>query len=163
MFLNLPIHDYRMNKGMSLESICYNLLGEIGLNRALLRPYFIGIGLGLLTLLPASLLPERYVRDLLALILTGIGAVYVGFAISDGRQKWIVIELAVAIGFLALAALGLWVSPVYLGTGYFLHGVWDILHHSPQPLQTRVPRWYPSFCAVYDWVVAIFIFVRLQA
>jgi len=84
------------------------------------------------------MLPERNLLDLLALALAGIGAVYAGFAISDGRQKWIVIEGVVAAGFLALAALGLWVSPLYLGVGYFLHGVWDIFHHSPKPLKTCV-------------------------
>lgn len=130
------------------------------MNREQLHPILIGTGLGLLTILLLSMLPERHLLDLLALALAGIGAVYVGFAISDGRRKWVVIEVAVAAGFLTLAALGLWVSPVYLGAGYFLHGGWDIFHHSPQPLKTHVVPWYPPFCAVYDWVVAVFIFVR---
>lgn len=57
-----------------------------------------------------------------------------------------------------LAFLGLWVAPALIGVGLVLHAVWDLLHR-PRGIQTAIPRWYPPFCAAFDFLFAgIFLF-----
>jgi hypothetical protein len=88
-----------------------------------------------------------------AVALAVIGAIYVGFAFSDGRLAFIVIELLVGTGFVVLALLGLWQAPVFIAAGLVLHAIWDLVHR-PSLVGTRLPWWYPAFCAAYDLVFA---------
>src|SRR5215831_12115953 len=70
-----------------------------------------------------------------AVWLAVIGAIYLGFAFADGRPSIVILEMAVATGFLAL------------------HGCWDLLHR-PRGITTKLPSWYPPFCAAFDFVFA---------
>jgi uncharacterized protein (TIGR02246 family) len=88
-----------------------------------------------------------------AVALAVIAAIYVGFAFSDGRLAIIVIELLVGTGFVVLALLGLWQAPVFVAAGLVLHAFWDLVHR-PRLVGTRLPWWYPAFCAAYDFVFA---------
>lgn len=94
--------------------------------------------------------------QLFALFLAYTACVYLGAALSDSRVKWITIEFVLSCAFFNLAFLGLIFSPTWIAVGYIVHGVWDILHH-PRLIQTKVVNWFPPLCAVYDFVVAIFI------
>jgi hypothetical protein len=91
-----------------------------------------------------------------------IGAIYVGFAFSDGRISIVVLELFVGTGFVVLALLGLWLAPVCLAIGLILHGVWDLAHR-PRGITTKLPAWYPPFCAAFDFVFAgVFLVLARQ-
>ena len=91
-----------------------------------------------------------------------IGAIYVGFAFADGRLAVVIIELTVATGFLVLALLGLWQAPVFLAIGLVLHAFWDLAHR-PRGITTKLPAWYPPFCAAYDFVFAgVFLVLARQ-
>ncbi|MGH2556892.1 MAG: hypothetical protein ACRDHO_14415, partial [Actinomycetota bacterium] len=82
---------------------------------------------------------------------------YVGFALSDGRRKAILAEVAGAAPFLTLATLGLWWRiPLLLAVGFVGHAAWDALHH-PRALDTRVRRWYVPLCLAYDVPLGVFI------
>ncbi|UGB30570.1 DUF6010 family protein [Metabacillus sp. B2-18] len=94
--------------------------------------------------------------QLFALFLAYTACVYLGAALSDSRVKWISIEFGLSCLFFNLAFLGLIFSPLWIAVGYLLHGVWDLLHH-PKIIQTKVVKWFPPLCAVFDLVVAIFI------
>jgi len=113
-------------------------------------------GLLIPTLAAAVLLPKQTALELLALFLTFIGGIYGGFALLDKRTREFVIESLGLLVTFALAAAGLWVSPVYLAAGYFFHGVWDALHH-PKGIQTVIPRGYAPFCLIFDMPVGVFI------
>jgi Family of unknown function (DUF6010) len=119
-----------------------------------IKPIGIGLVLGLVTLGFTSILPTAMAFDFFAVLLAIIAAIYVGFAIADGRDgiKWI--EISTAVIFIIVALLGLWISPWILIAGYLAHGLWDWLHHA-QHIQTDVQNWYPPFCAVYDVVVGL--------
>jgi hypothetical protein len=82
-----------------------------------------------------------------------IGAVYFGFAVADGRPSIVILETAVATGFLVIAFLGLWWAPAFVAAGLVLHGFWD-LGHRPSGIKTKLPGWYPPFCAAFDFVFA---------
>jgi hypothetical protein len=92
----------------------------------------------------------REMSILVAAILMGmIGAIYVGFAIIDGRIIAIAIESVVALIF-GLAGLGgVLVSPWFLIAALISHAIWDMLHHLPSRLATT-PGWYVPYCAIYD-------------
>ncbi|HSF19948.1 MAG TPA: DUF6010 family protein [Vicinamibacteria bacterium] len=88
-----------------------------------------------------------------AMWLAVIGAIYVGFGFSDGRVSLAAVELLVATVFLVLAFLGLWLAPGFIAAGLVLHGLWDLAHH-PRGVRTKLPAWYPPFCAAFDFVFA---------
>jgi uncharacterized membrane protein YeaQ/YmgE (transglycosylase-associated protein family) len=90
--------------------------------------------------------------------LAAIGAIYLGFAFADGRLSILLIEMTVATGFIVLAFLGLWQAPLFITVGLVLHGLWDLAHR-PRGVTTRLPVWYPAFCAAFDFVFAGVFFV----
>jgi uncharacterized protein (TIGR02246 family) len=112
-----------------------------------------GLASGAVTALLAwsRLIPDPIAFHAMALAV--IAAIYVGFAFSDGRLAFIVIELLVGTGFVVLALLGLWQAPVFIAAGLVLHAIWDLVHR-PRLVGTRLPGWYPAFCAAYDFVFA---------
>jgi hypothetical protein len=93
-----------------------------------------------------------------ALMVAAIAFIYVGFALADGRPGVGVIESIVALAFFWLAAGAITAWAPLAGIGLVLHGVWDMAHH-PRAISTKLPAWYPSLCAVYDWVLAAIFFV----
>ena len=58
-----------------------------------------------------------------------------------------------------LVLAGLLQSPAILAMGYFLHGLWDLVHH-PRYLRSPGPWWYKPLCLAYDWVIALVIVIR---
>src|SRR4051794_4947651 len=57
-----------------------------------------------------------------ALTITLIAAVYIGFAVADGRPNVIAVETCVAASFLILAAVGVTETVWILVIAYFTHG-----------------------------------------
>lgn len=107
---------------------------------------------GLTSLLAwASFIPDPLAFH--SISLGAIGAIYIGFALSDGRLAIMALESFVATLFIVLAFLGLWVAPVLIAVGLILHGFWDLAHR-PRGITTKLPAWYPPFCAAYDFVFA---------
>jgi hypothetical protein len=89
----------------------------------------------------------------LGTLLAGIGFVYVGFAVADGRKSAIVIQSISALAFLWIAQIAIREdSNLLLGLGFIAHGVWDALHHEGHGW-TKVRTYYPPFCAVTDFVI----------
>lgn len=107
-----------------------------------------------------SLSDERQV-ELLALILAGIAAVYVGAALVQQSRTALAVEGFLAIIIAVLIVLGLWVSPYWLAAGYFGHALWDTAHHLPRQSLPGVvlPRWYAPTCMLYDWSIGILVLV----
>jgi uncharacterized protein DUF6010 len=94
-----------------------------------------------------------------AVSLAMIAAIYLGFAFSDGRPSIVILELVAGTVFIVLALLGLWLAPMFIAAGLVLHGVWDLAHR-PRAIPTKLPAWYPPFCAAYDFVFAgVFIYL----
>lgn len=118
------------------------------LNALLAGAFLAGVTASLIIGLPRS---RAFV--LLAILLGALAAVYIGAALSTGRTEYAVLEGLIACAFVALAALGVWRSPLFLVIGYLAHGLWDLAHHRGG-LPTRIAAWWPPFCLVYDWVIA---------
>jgi hypothetical protein len=125
------------------------------------RPLAVGVGLAVLTMLVAELLPPARAFDLYALILVFVAAPYAGFASLHGGWRTMVVEFAAIAGFCLLAVVGLWLWPSAWVVGYAGHAAWDTLHHESGGFGARVAGWYVPFCVVYDLLVAGYLVVVL--
>jgi hypothetical protein len=94
-----------------------------------------------------------------ALSLVLIAAVYIGFAVADGRRKVITVETAVAGGFVVLAAVGVTGPAWLLVVGFGGHGLKDLWQHRRHYVANT--RWWPPFCLVVDWVAAAALVVLI--
>jgi len=95
-------------------------------------------------------------RALYPAVMIVIAMYYVLFALIGGSTQVLIVESAVAIGFVGLALVGfrftLWLVVVALAA----HGVFDWVH--PHIYANRgVPAWWPSFCIAYDVVAAAYL------
>ena len=126
------------------------------------KAFLTGVVLGLLLCFTLSLIPVRQALDISAAILVAAGAVYFGTATANHhhRRRKLVLEAVVGIGFILLALLGLWVSPLIMATGYLLHGVWDFFHHPRRVGAKLEAKWYPPVCLGFDWLVGAFIVLK---
>jgi hypothetical protein len=125
-----------------------------------LIPFGLGVVLAGLAGLLLRWVPPQPRLDVYAVALAAIGSVYVGSALSEKRGRSILLEAIVAIACIALALMGLWISPLALIGGYVLHGVWDFFHH-PVPVGAQIPqRWYPPLCVGFDWAISIVIGIQ---
>ena len=96
-----------------------------------------------------------------ALGLAVIAAIYIGFAVADGRAFVIAVESVVATAFVVVAAAAITGSPWLLVVGLAGHGVKDLWQHRRQFVANT--RWWPPFCLVVDFVVAAIIAVEIVA
>jgi hypothetical protein len=96
-----------------------------------------------------------------ALGLALIAAIYIGFAVADGRPKVIVVESIVASAFVVIAAVAITVSVWLIVFGLVGHGLKDLWQHRRQFVANT--RWWPPFCLVVDWVAAAMIAVAIIA
>jgi len=87
-----------------------------------------------------------------ALGLALIAAVYLGFAVADGRRHVLAVETAVASAFVLVAAVSVSASPWLVVAGLAGHGLKDLWQHRTGFV--RDTRWWPPFCATVDWVAA---------
>jgi hypothetical protein len=96
-----------------------------------------------------------------ALGLALIASIYIGFAVSDGRWRVIAVESNVAAMFVVVAAAAVTQSPWLLVVGFAGHGIKDLWQHRSQFVANT--RWWPPFCLVIDWVVAVIIAIEIVA
>lgn len=94
-----------------------------------------------------------------ALGLVLIAAVYVGFAVADGRAKIIAVESSVTFAFVVVGAAAVTGSPWLLVVGFVGHGLKDLWQHRTHFVANT--RWWPPFCMVVDWIVAAIIVVEI--
>jgi hypothetical protein len=95
-----------------------------------------------------------------AVSLAVIAAIYVGFAVADGRTHVLAVESIVATGFVVLAGVALndiTSSTWLVAAGLVLHGAKDLWQHRTQFV--RNTRWWPPFCVAVDWTAALAIIV----
>jgi hypothetical protein len=96
-----------------------------------------------------------------ALLLSLIAAVYIGFAVADGRPRVIAVESVVAGVFVVLAAAGVTATVWLLVAGYAFHGLKDFWQERRHYVANT--RWWPPFCAAVDWLLAAVLVVEIAA
>ena len=119
------------------------------------RGMVVGLVAGVAAIAFAALLPDAVAYVYLGAQLAGIGWVYFGFGVADGRPWAIAVQAASAGVFLVVGFLGAYhQSTLLLGIGFLAHGGWDWVHHDDHG-PTHVRNWYPPFCVVADIVIGV--------
>ena len=90
-----------------------------------------------------------------------IAAVYIGFAVADGRGSVITVESTVATVFVVVAAIAATASPWLLVAGLAGHGAKDLWQHRTGYVANT--RWWPPFCVTVNWVAAVIMTVAISA
>jgi hypothetical protein len=96
-----------------------------------------------------------------ALGLALIAAIYIGFAVADGRRHVLAVETAVASAFVVVAAAAVTGTAWLIVAGLAGHGVKDMWQHRTGFVAGT--RWWPPFCAAVDFVAAGLIAVAITA
>jgi hypothetical protein len=99
--------------------------------------------------------------DVYALGLALIAAVYIGFAVADGRPRIVAVEVAVAAAFVLVAAAAVTGSAWLIVAGLAGHGLKDLWQQHTHFVTGT--RWWPPFCAAVDVVAAALIAVAIVA
>ena len=94
-----------------------------------------------------------------ALGLAVIAAIYIGFAVADGRPQIIAVETGVAAAFVVVAAAAITGSAWLLAAGLAGHGLKDLWQHRSHFVANT--RWWPPFCATVDFVAATIIAIDI--
>jgi hypothetical protein len=96
-----------------------------------------------------------------AMMISLIAAVYIGFAVADGRPRVLALEISIVAVFVLVAAAGVTGSPWLLVAGYAGHGLRDLWQERTQYVANT--RWWPPFCFAVDWLVALVLAVEIAA
>jgi hypothetical protein len=93
-------------------------------------------------------------------VLIVIAFYYVLFAAMGASSRTLIIESAVASGFLLVAVLGFKRNLWFVVAALVGHGIFDFVHRRfiDNP---GVPHWWPGFCLAFDAVLGAFLAVHL--
>ena len=96
-----------------------------------------------------------------AISLALIAAVYIGFAVADGRRKVVAVEVSVATVFVLVGSVAVIGSPWVAVAGLVGHGAKDLWQHRTGFVNNT--RWWPPFCLTVDWVAAAIVAIAITA
>lgn len=103
---------------------------------------------------PDRLVAELRLAQFAALLLSMVAGAYVGFAVTHDRQPGVGLDIALAIGFLVVAATTLVRDPrqalMMLALSFAAHAIVDVAHQPGWLPDAVAPRWYLLGCALYD-------------
>ena len=100
-------------------------------------------------------------RVWLGLFLALTACVYLGALLAQKQTTGVAgSELAAGALVFVCSYLGVTSSVLWLAVGYAVHGAWDWAHHTAY-VPTKVARWFPPACAVFDLAMAGFVLVFL--
>ena len=129
--------------------------------RTLSTPVAWGVAFGALQAASPLAFPWLSATTVYALELTAIAAIYIGFAVADGRRHVLAVEVTVSVLFVVVAAVALPVSLWLVVAGLVGHGLKDLWQHRTGFVAGT--RWWPPFCAAVDFVAAALVALALVA
>ena len=127
--------------------------------------------IGLLGGALAAFLFTRYVgkrpkraREYYVLTLIIAALIYVVLAfLGDASDTAIMVEAAGVLVFGIFVLLSVTNDPRWLGIGWLLHPVGDLVFHAPIGAWTHAPEWYVWACLAFDVIVGVTILRSLKA
>jgi hypothetical protein len=149
------------NHSIAVEEDTAMRQGSPGGHRSLRGPVLWGLALGAFQAASPLILQWIEPATLHAMYISLIAAVYIGFAVADGRPKVITVEVAVASTFVLIAAVAVTATAWLLVLGYAGHGLKDYWQHRRRYVANT--RWWPPFCAAVDWLVALVLIAEIIA
>ena len=107
---------------------------------------------------PARLVAELRLAQFAALVLALFGGIYIGIPLVQEASPGAGIDVALAIGFLAVASAAITQEPTraltLVSLGFAGHAVIALGHGADILPSDSVPEWFPVACAIYDVTVA---------
>lgn len=99
---------------------------------------------------------QRYDREsaFYPTVLIVIASYYVLFAVISADRFALVVQLAIAVVFIALAIVGRNLDGRIVAVGIVLHGLYDMAFHWFGG-GGGVPEWWPAFCGIIDLVLGL--------
>ncbi|HQZ82055.1 MAG TPA: hypothetical protein PLR83_02435 [Pyrinomonadaceae bacterium] len=95
-------------------------------------------------------------RSFYPTVLIVIGFLYVLFGALDGRASVVLIEIAFALVFSAVAIIGYKKGCLIVAAGIAAHGLFDFVRQFF--IEDRgVPVWWPGFCGTIDVLLGLLI------
>jgi hypothetical protein len=128
---------------------------------SLRAPVLWGLAVGVVNVAAPPLFWWLALSTVHALAITLIAAVYIGFAVADGRPRVIAVEVVVASIFVVLAATAVTETAWLLVVAYAAHGVKDLWQHRTHFVVNT--RWWPPFCCTVDFLVALVLVAMIAA
>lgn len=114
---------------------------------------------------PHRLVAELRLAQLAALVLTLTAGAYIGFAVTHENQPGVGLDIALAVGFLVVAAVTMVRDPrqalTIVALAFVAHAVLDIAHRPGILPDGLTPRWYAVGCAVYDLYLGALCYLPL--
>lgn len=115
---------------------------------------------------PDRLVAELRLAQFAALLLSMTAGAYVGFAVAHETELGVGFDVAIAIGFLVVAAATLVRDPrqalTILALAFAAHAVVDVAHRPGSWLPDGIaPRWYLIGCAVYDVAIGALCYLPI--
>jgi hypothetical protein len=103
---------------------------------------------------PQRLVAELRLAQMAALLLTLIAGAYIGLAVIRENEPGVGLDVALAVGFMIVAAWTMMRDPrqalTVLALAFAAHAIVDIAHRPGLLPDALAPRWYAIGCAVYD-------------
>jgi hypothetical protein len=115
-----------------------------------------GLLAGGITMGVAAVFPESLVLPLFVGILGLLAGVYPGVSMALSMEGRPGLQWTAALAVVALALVGLWVSPLFLAAAWLLLGLWSLLHRLTG-LAEGLPEGYAVFALSYSVVMAGFV------
>ena len=122
----------------------------------------VGITLALLCCGAAAGLGMDRERGFYPAVLIAVASYYLAFAVVDGRNEVMLLELAIASVFIASAVAGFKCNPWIAVVALAGHGAMDGFHHHLVH-NTGVPQVWPGFCMTFDVTAAAFVALVMLA
>tara|TARA_B100001765_G_scaffold209262_1_gene169273 strand:+ start:223 stop:678 length:456 start_codon:yes stop_codon:yes gene_type:complete len=107
---------------------------------------------------PARLVAELRLAQFAALVLALFGGIYIGIPLVQESSPGAGVDVALAIGFLAVASAAITQEPTraltLVSLGFAGHAVIALAHGADILPSDSVPEWFSAACAIYDVTVA---------
>ena len=122
--------------------------------------YLVGILLSLGTIVFAAVIGLARERSFFTTVAFVVATYYVLFAVMGASRRTLLIEIAIAGGFILFATLGFKGSLWLVAAALIGHGVFDFVR-SGLIANPGVPHWWPGFCMAFDVIFGGWLVLQL--
>lgn len=122
--------------------------------------YLVGILLALATVVLAALIGFDRDRSFYSTVLIVVATYYVLFAAMGATRRTLMLEIAIACGFILFALLGFKGNFWLVAAALVGHGIFDFVRPA-FIANPGVPRWWPGFCMAFDVIFGVGLALRL--
>lgn len=122
--------------------------------------YLVGILLSLATVVFAAVVGLDRERSFFATVAFVVATYYVLFALMGASNRTLMVEIAVAIVFFLIGAIGFKRNFWLVAIALVGHGIFDFVR-SGFISNPGVPRWWPGFCMTFDVIFGGWLALQL--